>query len=100
MKKKLFELRKSYDKLSIDFEKLPSHPMDLFKIWFDEVSSHEGVDEVNAFTLSTINLIGDLRSRVVLLKKIVNESFIFFTNYESEKAQSIFHNTKVCMSFY
>ena len=100
MKKKLFELRKSYDKLSIDFEKLPSNPMDLFKIWFDEVSSHEGVDEVNAFTLSTINSIGDLRSRVVLLKKIVNESFIFFTNYESEKAQSIFHNPKVCMSFY
>ena len=100
MKKKLFELRKSYDKLSIDFEKLPSNPIDLFKIWFEEVSSHEGVDEVNAFTLSTINSIGDLRSRVVLLKKIVNESFIFFTNYESVKAQSIFENPNVCMSFY
>jgi pyridoxamine 5'-phosphate oxidase len=39
-------------------------------------------------------------NRVVLLKKYTWEGFIFYTNYESQKAQAIYQNPKVCLSFH
>ncbi|HLT34236.1 MAG TPA: pyridoxamine 5'-phosphate oxidase, partial [Aquaticitalea sp.] len=39
-------------------------------------------------------------SRIVLLKKITQDGFIFFTNYNSEKGKAIDANPNVCLSFF
>jgi pyridoxamine 5'-phosphate oxidase len=51
-------------------------------------------------TLSTLGLDGFPKGRVVLLKKYMQQGFIFYTNYESEKGKSIIAHPKVSLSFH
>ena len=58
------------------------------------------IDEPNAMSLSTISSNGFPRARVVLLKEFGIDGFIFYTNYNSRKGESIKLNSKVSLSFF
>lgn len=96
--------RKSYEKSELLENTIPEDPINLFNIWFHEVEefsiSTSSGEEVNAMTVSTIGLDGFPKSRVVLLKQLTYEGFIFYTNYNSEKGRAIINNSNVCLSFY
>ncbi len=96
----LRDLRKSYEKSELLENGLPENPMSLFEKWFAEAIASESVDEVNAMSLSTIGTDGFPKTRVVLLKEVTCDGFIFFTNYNSEKGKSIAGNANVCLSFF
>lgn len=98
--KELGDYRKSYEKSELLETNIPENPIDLFNRWFNEVEDFGGVDEVNAMTVSTFGIDGFPKSRVVLLKKLTNEGFIFYTNYNSEKGRAIEKNANICLSFY
>ncbi len=98
--KDLSNYRKTYSKSELIETNIPENPMDLFNFWFQEVEAFGGVEEVNAMTISTIGLDNFPKSRVVLLKKIENDGFIFYTNYNSEKGKAIAENPNVCLSFF
>ena len=98
--KDISNYRKSYEKNELLEDKVSQNPMELFKNWFAEVEAFGGVEEVNAMSVSTLGLDGFPRNRVVLLKQIQDNGFIFFTNYESEKGKAIMSNPKVCLSFF
>ena len=100
MEKDLGNYRKSYVKGSLLEQSIKNDPFDLFQLWFSEVDSHFQETETNAMTLSTIGIDGFPKSRVVLLKKISSAGFVFFTNYESEKAKSLVYSPKCCLSFH
>ena len=100
MLRDISNLRKSYTQNSLDEVNLPSSPFILFDNWFNEVKSTNSKSEVNAMTLSTIDSNGYPNARIVLLKFFSNEGFIFFTNYNSNKATSIESNNKVSISFF
>ncbi len=100
MEKNLENYRKSYQKYALEREDLTAKPIDLFKKWFDEVEKHGSVEEANAMHLSTFGKDGFPKNRVVLLKKVKEEGFVFYTNYNSEKAKAISYNNKVCLSFF
>ena len=96
----LSNYRKSYEKSELLETNIPEDPINLFNRWFHEVEAFGGVDEVNAMTVSTIGLDGFPKSRVVLLKQLTYEGFIFYTNYNSEKGRAIANNPNVCLSFF
>ena len=98
--KDLGTYRKSYEKNELIETAIPQKPMELFNTWFQDVEHFGGIEEVNAMTISSIGLDGFPKSRIVLLKQIVDEGFIFYTNYNSEKGKSILKNPKVCLSFF
>lgn len=56
--------------------------------------------EVNAMTLSTANPDGGSSSRIVLMKGIESEGFLFFTNYSSAKGREMAVDPKVALHFY
>ena len=85
--KDLSDYRKSYEKSELLETSIPEDPINLFNRWFHEVEDFGGNEEVNAMTVATIGLDGFPKSRVVLLKKFNEEGFIFYTNYNSEKAR-------------
>lgn len=91
-------VRRDYKFSILNEDNLKNNPFDLFKIWFEEALKFE-LKEVNAMTLSTVK---DNRasSRVVLLKQIVNDKFIFFTNYNSNKGKEIETNPNVALNFF
>ena len=100
MLRDISNLRKSYSKNSLIDKELPKDPFFLFDNWFKEVSSKNSKSEINAMTLSTIGLSGYPNGRIVLLKYYSPEGFVFFTNYNSNKAVSIDQNNKVSISFF
>ena len=84
----LTELRKDYNKETIDVDTFNANPMYQFNTWFQQAIDVE-IDEPNAMVLSTVNSLGKPSSRVVLLKHTEAEGFIFFTNYESRKGKEL-----------
>ena len=99
-KEDLGQLRKSYDKSSLDLSDVGNDPIGFFKKWFDEASNHSEIEEANAMSLATLGIDDFPKSRVVLLKALTDKGFVFYTNYQSEKGLAIARHPKVGLSFF
>ncbi|MBK77515.1 MAG: pyridoxamine 5'-phosphate oxidase [Flavobacteriaceae bacterium] len=99
MKQDLSNFRKVYQKNVINFKEL-NNPYNLFDQWFNLAKKDRLIEEVNAMVLSTIGKDKYPKGRVVLLKKIDYDGFVFFSNYDSEKGISIEKNNKVSLLFF
>ena len=84
MEKNIADIRKDYVKGRIVASEMPENPVSAFQKWLNEAIESE-VEEPTAFNISTVSESGQPHSRVVLLKGIENDRFIFFTNYKSSK---------------
>lgn len=100
MDKDLGNQRKVYQKKELLESNIPENPMELFQKWYFEVEESGAVEEANTMNVSTIELDGFPKSRIVLLKRFTWEGFIFYTNYNSAKGKAIEQNPKVCLSFF
>lgn len=100
MKQDLSNKRIEYSKNKIDFTTIDKNPLKMFSEWFAHAIESELISEAYAMTLSTIGKDDFPKNRVVLLKEFNAEGFVFYTNYGSDKAQSILNNPKVCLSFF
>jgi pyridoxamine 5'-phosphate oxidase len=100
MEKDLSHYRKNYERNPLIKDELPENPMELFQKWFLEADDFDGLEEANAMSVSTIGLDGFPKTRIVLLKKITWEGFIFYTNYKSEKGKAIEANPNVCLNLF
>ncbi|MDW4497549.1 pyridoxamine 5'-phosphate oxidase [Sulfitobacter sp. D35] len=63
-------------------------PFEIARRWLAEAEATEPNDP-NAIALSTVGADGLPNARMVLLKEIEAEAFVFYTNYESAKAGEI-----------
>lgn len=63
-------------------------PFAIARRWLAEAEATE-VNDPNAIALSTVDSDGLPNARMVLLKEIEDDAFVFYTNYESAKAQEI-----------
>ena len=98
MNKDIASIRKDYQMASLEEANTAEHPMTQFEHWWEDAIA-SNIDEVNAFVLSTINLDGVPSARVLLLKGFTPEGFVFFTNYNSDKAKDIKENSYVALEF-
>ena len=74
-------------------------PILLFKEWLSEAEKKE-IRDPNAMQLATVSKNGMPSVRTVLLKDIINEDFVFYTNYESRKSEEINETSKGAICFY
>ena len=63
-------------------------PFAIAKQWLDDASETE-LNDPNAIALSTVDEAGMPNVRMVLLKEIEPDAFVFYTNYNSRKGQEI-----------
>ncbi len=91
-------IRKEYCLKSLEINEVKPHPIDQFKTWFDEAINAE-VLEANAMNLSTMGLDGFPNGRIVLLKG-VDEGFVFYTNYKSQKGKELDHLNRASLTFF
>ena len=63
-------------------------PFALAQSWLDEAWKTE-VNDANAIALSTVDQDGLPNVRMVLLKEIETDAFVFYTNYGSKKGQEL-----------
>ena len=73
-------------------------PIELFKLWMDDAKKSEPNDP-NAVSLATSN--NNFPSvRMVLLKDLSQNGFIFYTNLNSQKGNELKENPKAAMCFH
>jgi pyridoxamine 5'-phosphate oxidase len=96
--KPLQDFRKEYTKGKLDTEALTANPMDLFQKWLHEAINAE-LPDPNAMTVATVGANGQPSQRIVLLKDVSEDGFVFFTNLGSRKAKELQHNNKVSLHF-
>ncbi len=70
-----------------------SSPFEIIRRWQAEAWDSEPND-ANAIALSTVDADGLPNVRMVLLKEIEDDAFVFYTNYESEKGRELTENPK------
>ena len=96
--KDLSNFRENYQRGQLCEEHAANNPFDQFTLWLDEAIGSE-VGEANAMVVATVNSEGQPSQRVVLLKEVTKEGFVFYTNYNSRKGGEITHNNQVSLLF-
>ncbi|WP_133130883.1 pyridoxamine 5'-phosphate oxidase [Legionella yabuuchiae] len=97
--KTIADIRREYGTLSLSKQDAALTPFEQFERWFQDVIEVETIDPT-AMVLATVDHQGHPDTRVVLLKGIENNAFVFFTNYQSTKAIQIDQNPYVALNFY
>lgn len=99
MKSSIADIRKDYTLQQLDESQVAANPMAQFETWWQEAVESE-ILEVNAMTLATVDASGQPSARTVLLKEYTNDGFVFFTNYQSDKARDMAAVPKVSLLFF
>lgn len=76
-----------------------NEPFDLFARWFRDAKDKEPNDP-NAMALATVDERGIPDVRMVLLKDVSPEGFVFYTNAESAKGRQLEANAHAALCFY
>ena len=79
-------------------DSMDADPIKQFGRWFQDAEQAEIVQS-NAMTLATSSRQGKPSARMVLLKEVDERGFVFFTNYESRKAQELQENPFAALVF-
>ena len=92
-------LRRNYSLKVLDESTVNENPYEQFSVWMQEAINSNILD-ASAMILATANSKGLPSVRVVLLKGIEEEGFIFYTNYTSHKANDIESNPTASILFF
>ena len=83
----------------LDESKVPANPIDFFRRWFNEAIA-SGSRLPDAMNLATATKDGKPSARMVLLKGVENDGFVFYTNYNSQKARELDENPRAALVLY
>ncbi len=97
--KNIADIRTDYQKASLDEAHAGNDPLVFFHKWFSEARDAQA-EEVNAMTLATVDAEGKPHARIVLLKALDEQGFVFFTNYDSAKGAQIAENIHTALVFF
>jgi pyridoxamine 5'-phosphate oxidase len=92
------ELRHQSMEQGLNHSELDTSPLKQFEAWYAEAID-SNIHEPGAMSLATVDADSQPWQRVVLLKLFDNQGFVFFTNYESRKANQIEENSSVSLLF-
>lgn len=94
----LENVRREYTKHSLTRRDMPQNPFDLVDQWIEDAFKAKAL-EPTALIVATSTPDGHPSVRTVLLKEVLNEEIIFYSNYESRKGQQMAANPHVAVTF-
>jgi pyridoxamine 5'-phosphate oxidase len=83
----------------LDEKTIDRDPIKQFQLWFNEAIAAK-LRLPEAMTLATATPDGKPSARMVLLKQVDQDGFVFFTNYRSPKAEQLDENPYAALVFY
>jgi pyridoxamine 5'-phosphate oxidase len=92
------DVRREYTQGELEREQLDSNPIIQFEHWLQDAVDAK-LSDPTAMTVATVDSKGQPSQRIVLLKNVNQEGFVFFTNLGSRKASDISDNNKVSLHF-
>ena len=94
----LKDYRRQYTKGGLREASMPDDPLVLFEQWQRDASV-AGLADPTGVVVATVQPDGSIRQRFVLLKGVSEDGFVFFTNYNSDKAAALAQNDRSSMLF-
>lgn len=92
------DLRREYKNTVLRRSGLSSCPLDLFKDWLKDACD-AGLSDPAAMCVATVDSSGQPFQRIVLLKYYDKEGLVFFTHFNSRKAQHLKKNRNTSLLF-
>jgi len=92
------DYRRDYILGGLRRDALTPSPLALFEQWQTQAIS-AGLKDPTAVVLATSEAAGGLWQRIVLLKGVSEDGFVFFSNYESNKARALAADDRASMLF-
>ena len=92
------DYRREYTKGGLHRKDLSDSPFEQFEKWFKQAMEAD-ISDASAMTLATVSADCKPTQRTVLLKLFDEKGFVFFTNYNSQKALQIEENPNVSLLF-
>tara|TARA_Y100001956_G_scaffold59906_1_gene59469 strand:- start:1872 stop:2507 length:636 start_codon:yes stop_codon:yes gene_type:complete len=94
----LEDIRREYTKGGLRRKDLLADPIQQFDLWLKQAIEAKLTDPT-AMTVATVDASGQPFQRIVLLKHVDEQGFVFYTNLGSRKAEQIGENSKVSLHF-
>lgn len=91
--------RTDYTASALSENNTKADPIKQFEVWFNDAEKAD-VPEFNAMTLATATHDGRPSARIVLLKGVHPDGFVFYTNYLSRKGKEIAKNPNGALTFF
>lgn len=92
-------IRRDFAGKPLNEDSVDANPLKQYQIWFEEAVSAQVVDPY-AMSVATVGKDMQPSLRLVYLRDISENGFVFYTNYGSQKAGDIAENNKVALNFY
>ena len=71
-----------------------------FNKWLDEAKANKGISEPTAMCVATADREGRPSARILLLKGFDARGFVFYSNWQSRKAEELLHNPNAALCFH
>ncbi len=94
----LEQFRREYLQGGLRRNDLPNDPFALFAAW-QQQAIQSGLLDPTAMVLASVDADGQPSQRIVLLKNVDEQGFVFYTNYNSRKAYEMAANANVALLF-
>jgi len=95
----LADIRKSYTQQELTEQNIKENPFAQFEDWLQEALNAQAA-EPTAMVLAAVSAAGKPSARVVLLKALEKDQFVFFTNYTSRKGTELGENRFAALTFF
>jgi pyridoxamine 5'-phosphate oxidase len=92
------QFRREYTAAGLTRDMLDACPLRQFEQWFAQAVNAQ-LNDPTAMVLATVDESGAPWQRIVLLKGVSNGGFVFYTNYDSDKARAIAREQRVSLHF-
>lgn len=97
---KIKNMKREDEEFELREESVKLDPFELFVIWFNEALQSGMQEDPTAMVLATVDENNQPDTRVVLLKELENQQFIFYSHYDSKKAHDLSKNNVAAINFY
>ncbi len=95
----LNELRRNFSGKPLNKSSVNTNPIEQFQVWLEEATNSQLIDP-SAMSITTVNNTGHPSTRIVYLRGMTENGFIFYTNYNSDKGVSLNNNKHVALNFF
>ncbi len=95
----LHDIRQDYSKEELSPEYCATHPIVQFEKWLQEAMLAQ-LPEPTAMNVASVDANGRPSSRMVLLKEVSTDGFVFFSNYFSRKGRALEANPFAALTFF
>ena len=93
------QVRRDFADRPLTEESVESNPFKQYAVWFEEAVNSEILDPF-AMCLSTVGLNNQPSSRIVYMRDILDDGFVFYTNYSSQKGKELLSTPKAALNLH